>query len=243
MDNREIRISIGSREHVVFFQNGFYHRSSAFAPLHKHSYSEIHLTAEGDVEFNIAGKHHSSANGNLLIIPPNTPHCVTANKSGGSHTAFQIDVPTDSFATVHLPARIARDFFEAIALCRETGDHTVIAAYVALFCSYLKTEAPLSSTPISDVGFLICEFFSKHYNEDLTLEDLSKALHLSPRQTERLVLKHTGRTFREELTAHRTEMGRYLLANSDMSPGEISRYVGYRSYAGFWKAMKKHGDI
>ena len=59
-------------------------------------------------------------------------------------------------------------------------------------------------------------------------------------EMERLVIKHTGHTFREELTAHRTEMGRYLLDNSEMSPGEIARYVGYRSYAGFRKAMKKN---
>ena len=36
------------------------------------------------------------------------------------------------------------------------------------------------------------------------------------------------------------EMAKELLKTTDMSLGEICRYVGYRSYAGFWKAMKKY---
>jgi AraC-like DNA-binding protein len=37
-------------------------------------------------------------------------------------------------------------------------------------------------------------------------------------------------------------MAKHLIATTDMSLGEVADYVGYRSYAGFWKAMKKYGQ-
>ena len=93
---------------------------------------------------------------------------------------------------------------------------------------------------MTDYGFLIHEFFSLHYSEDLHLCDLAQFLHLSERQTERLVIEHTGNTFRNELTAIRMTIAKKLLTSSQMSLTEISQYVGYKSYAGFWKALNKY---
>ena len=86
-------------------------------------------------------------------------------------------------------------------------------------------------------------FFSNRYSEDVRLSDLAEAIHLSERQTERLVIEHTGRGFRDELTETRVKIARQRLADKNMTLGEIAGYVGYRSYAGFWKAMKKSGAI
>ena len=69
--------------------------------------------------------------------------------------------------------------------------------------------------------------------------DLAKILSLSDRQTERLVIKYMGKPFRGVLSDIRTEMAKRLMETTVMSMSEISRMVGYKSYAGFWKAMKK----
>ena len=43
------------------------------------------------------------------------------------------------------------------------------------------------------------------------------------------------------ISSTRVMIAKQLLRSSDMSLSEIAEYVGYRSYAGFWKAMKKDG--
>lgn len=112
--------------------------------------------------------------------------------------------------------------------------------YIGLFCSYFQNEEILKAQPITDYGFLIHEFFTNNYSFDIHLSDLADELHLSQRQAERLVIEYTGNSFREELCQTRVTMAKELLKNTGMSLGEVSRYVGYRSYAGFWKAMKKY---
>ena len=119
-------------------------------------------------------------------------------------------------------------------------DHSSVAAYISLFCSSFESNARRMPIPITDYGFLIFEFFSRNYKEQVRLCDLAELLHLSNRQAERLVLEHTGRSFREELAATRVRIANQLLKTTDMSLAEIAEYTGYRSYAGLWKAMKKY---
>ncbi len=236
----ELSIKIGSNVHKAFLQGGFFSQSAQATPLHKHNYAEIHIVAKGEVDFNIDDKPHSSKNGNLIIIPRNVFHSITKKGPDAICTAFQIDFNAPSFLSKQIPLHLALDFMEEIQKSNVTNDYSGISAYISLFCSFLKLDA-LDICPILDYRFLISEFFSKHYNQNLHLSDLANALHLSERQTERLVIKHTGNTFRGELASIRIKVAKHLLKTTDMSMEEISRYVGYNSYTGFWKAMKKHG--
>lgn len=233
----EIVIKNGTREHKVFFQVGFYTPFLLPTPIHKHNYAEIHLVTD-DAEFYIDGKHHYSKDGNLLLIPKNTPHCIIKGSDGPCHVAFQIDYDVKAFSSCHICPQLARDFINEIINSGTTDDYSVITAYIRLLCSFLAIEEKPSVQPITDYGFLICEYFSQHYTENLCLSDLAEELHLSQRQTERLVIKYTGHSFRQELTALRVEMAKHLLERSNMSMGQIAQAVGYRSYAGFWKALK-----
>lgn len=235
----ELLVKNGTQEYTVFIQNGFYTPFLSSTPVHKHNYAEIHLTTDDTLEFDVGREHFCSGEGNLIIIPPNTLHRVVQKEQPVYHTAFQIDCAVQDFAACHVSEQTVLDFLEEIKKSKNTGDYTVVAAYIGLFCSYLKLGNPPRLIPITDYGFLIREFFSKHYNEDLCLADLAKLLHLSERQTERLVIKHMGDTFRNAISTHRIEMAKHLAEYTDLSMAEIARSVGYQSYAGFWKAMKK----
>ena len=119
----------------------------------------------------------------------------------------------------------------------------MISAYIPLLCSYVIASHPRDISEVTDEGMLIEVFFSTSYNKDVQLSDLAAILHLSERQTERKLIEHTGHTFREELAATRISVAKYLQSTSSMSLSEIATYVGYHSYAGFWKAMKKDFSI
>ena len=239
MDNK-LNIKIGSKDCAVFLQDGFYSYAIQKTPLHKHSYAEIHIVTNGTIDFKIGDVTHSSAKGNLIFIPDNTFHCVIRGDQDACHVAFQIDCDAQGFLTKQISPQTVQDFLNEIEKCRATNDYTMVSTYISLFYSHLYSEG-LQARPIADYRFLIYEFLSRHYNEELQLSDLAKALHLSERQAERLVVKYTQNTFREELAAIRINVANHLLNTTSMTLTEVARYVGYRSYSGFWKAMKKHG--
>ena len=235
----ELLIKIGSEDHRAFLKDGFYSSTVGKAPLHKHNYAEVHIVAAGNVVFHIGEMFYESAGGNLVVIPPNIFHYVEKKNDDVCHTAFQVDYDICSLITQKISEQTAQDFIREIEKSRKTSNYAVVATYISLFCNCFCRE-PLSIHPSCDYKFLIREFFYKHYHKKLHLQDLAKELHLSERQTERLVIKNTGHTFSEELTSVRMSVASYLLKTTTLSKEDIARRVGFQSYVGFWKAMKQY---
>ena len=241
MTHNEITAMIGSREHRVFLQNGFYCIKSK-PKIHKHNYTEIHVISEGDSIFTVNNQNYAVSSGNVFVVPPNTYHYHEDTNDDCLHSAFQIDLETDTPLVCSIDPAVISNFLREAERARESQDHTIVSAYISLICSHFETIRKEKPKPSNDYGFSIREFFTQCYNRDVKLCDLAEWLHISERQAERLVIRHTGRTFREELSAIRIDMAKHLIATTDMPLGEVADYVGYRSYAGFWKAMKKYGS-
>ena len=173
--NNTLNIKIGSKNCDIFLQGGFYSPVTQKTPLHKHSYAEIHIVANGTIDFKVGDALHSSVNGNLIFIPDNIFHCVVNEDPNAYHVAFQIDVDEQSFLTKQISTQTILDFLNEIEKCKATNDYTMVSAYISFFYGHLSSEG-LQVHPIVDYRFLISDFFSKHYNEDLHLSDLAKAL-------------------------------------------------------------------
>ena len=237
---RELEIRIGSESSRVFLQRGFFGGVSPTAHFHNHNYTEIHLLSGGGAVFWVEGKTLTVPSGGLLAIPSRCFHACLSAEDGAGHTAFQIEETLAEAVVRTLPAGLVAAFLEEIEAfsCRE--DYTRIEAYLGLIASFLHTAPPTAPRRIADNAFLIHEFFSLHYKEDVRLSDLAHALHLSERQSERLVLAHTGRTFRGELTHTRLTVAEQLMKHSGLSLTEIACAVGYETYGCFWKARRKY---
>ena len=237
----ELLIKTPHREFPAFLQEGFYN-GLACSPIHNHSYAEVHLILDGTAVFVIEGKKHEIKSGHMLVIPKKAWHACIRQDEGTLHTAFQIDYDGGKdiakFEECPIDGQILRRFFDEIRHCAKTNDYTMISAFMALFLCCFHTDERMVAKQVINYGFIIHEFFSNRYNEDVRLLDLANMLHLSPRQTERLVQKHTGQSFGKALVATRVMIANQLIGASDLSLHEIAEYVGYRSYAGFWKAMK-----
>ncbi|MBQ3084285.1 MAG: helix-turn-helix transcriptional regulator [Clostridia bacterium] len=238
--NLELTIPIGAQAHKVFLQGGFYQYNGKPAALHMHNYAEIHVITDGTMVYEAGDLRKTVESNSVLIIPPRCFHGCISMEETARHSAFQIDLPCAEFAVRKVSGEVLDTFFRLIDQAAAEHDYTELAAYISFLTAPFCRAEPIYAQRISDSGFLIHEFFVHHYSEDMHLSDLAEELHLSERQTERLVLEHTGRTFREELTRIRLLMADRLLKTTDLSLSEIARYVGYRSYAGFWKAIKKH---
>ena len=235
----ELTITTPNQRKKAFFMNGFHSAGLPTSNLHKHNFSEIHLVAKGGGTFSVGDETYHLDSGNIMIIPKGIFHGCSECLQGTLHTAFQIDYDTDRVRICHVGNSIISDFFAEIEMAKSSRNYGVIASYISLFCNKLCLDESVSTSDVTDYGFIISEFLSLHYNENIRLCDLAGVLHLSERQTERLVKEQMGRSFKEELCAIRMNIAKQLSENSDMTLYETARYVGYDSYAGFWKASKR----
>lgn len=81
-------------------------------------------------------------------------------------------------------------------------------------------------------------FFSKRYNKDVGISELSDVLHLSESQVNRILHDYYAQSFKEKLRVTRIQQARLLLEQTDMHISEIAFDVGYKSVAGFHSAYK-----
>ncbi len=87
--------------------------------------------------------------------------------------------------------------------------------------------------------FIIEEYFLFEYKM-LSLEDLSSRLGLSPRQTERLLKKHYGKTFLQKKAEARMSAASILLMDPNKRITDIALDLGYSSVEHFSNAFGRY---
>lgn len=103
-----------------------------------------------------------------------------------------------------------------------------------------KIESPLTkSSNIDTKPVLIDDYFLYEY-QSLSLEDLAKRLGLSPRQTERYLKEHYGKTFIQKKMESRMSTAALMLTDSNESISVISEKLGYSSIEHFSTAFKRY---
>lgn len=85
---------------------------------------------------------------------------------------------------------------------------------------------------------LIEDAFFYHY-ADLTLADLAETLHLSPRQTQRLLREYFGKTFSQKRTEARMAAACHYLEKTDLSVTAVSELLGFSSIEHFSAAFRR----
>ncbi|MBR2467341.1 MAG: helix-turn-helix domain-containing protein [Clostridia bacterium] len=241
---KELTIQIASREYRLFLQNGFFNpKDENFtATLHKHPYSEIHLFSGGNAEFSCNGTTHRLKDA-VCIVPPNTYHAMISRDENVTHIPFLADIEVKEFHCVPLREDFASLITHEHGHCVNTDNYTLLLTYLSVLLAFFLPKNTVRPTEITDPSIQIETFFNLRYSEDLHLQDLATHLHLSERQAERLVIIHTGKTFRDALADTRLTLAKELYENGRMSLYDIAEYIGYRSYTGFWKAAKRRGFV
>ena len=86
-------------------------------------------------------------------------------------------------------------------------------------------------------------YISQNYQRNASLQELAQQLHLSVKQTERIVRQQMGYGFREALLRQRMAMAWELILSSKHSLEEIGRQVGYESYSGFGRIFRRYFGV
>lgn len=86
-------------------------------------------------------------------------------------------------------------------------------------------------------------YIAERYNKDISLDDVSKEVDISPYYFSKLFKEETGENFIEYLTAVRINRAKQLIAGSDMSMKEICTEVGYSDPNYFSRIFKKNVGV
>lgn len=234
----EITICIDEKKYHVFFTSRQATSNITTNTLHRHPYAEFHIVEKGSVEYVIDDKHYLLHAGDMLVIPAMKFHRnYTFSNEELTFLSFQIDKtftePMQCSQKPDIISELSARLWDAFRL----GTCGVAAACLSYIMSPLLFKGEQKIVPLQDEHFIIHEWFSLHYFEDVTLSDLAKALSLSLSQTQRLVKKHTGSTFRQMIIQKRLDAAKHLYTVENLSMEEIAHTVGYHSYNGFWKAF------
>jgi len=238
---KALTVYIGDKPHKVFFSYGFYYHRNDFSTYHAHSsYREV-IILVGDCEFIIGEETIKLEGTNMMVMPPKIYHKLLTTENVEA-CAFFINADID-FAIKKLPEELVNGFLGETERVYETNDHSIVAPYISLIMSYyLQGNRAVEPEEVDDYAFMIDTFFNTHYMKDVSLEVLADYLHVSVTHAHRLVQKHAGVTFTEELTLRRLKVANYLVKYKGMNLTEASEAVGFGSYTGFWKARTKYKD-
>lgn len=83
-------------------------------------------------------------------------------------------------------------------------------------------------------------FIQKNFGNDISLDELSRVLNLSPYYFSKLFKEETGMTFMEYLTNLRLDRAKDLLKNSNLTMKEICSDIGYGDPNYFSRIFKKN---
>lgn len=111
------------------------------------------------------------------------------------------------------------------------------------FLDTKKTPGYCKEIPDEFYMDMLDEFFTHSLRDNPTLKGLAESLHLSISQTQRIIKKYYGLSFRQKLLKTKIEQSKSLMASTDLSLEKISKMVGYQSYNAFFDAFRTQTGI
>lgn len=100
-------------------------------------------------------------------------------------------------------------------------------------------DQSLINTEQGSTSSKILHYVNEHFNENISLQDLSEKLYLTPNYITTLFKKDTGTTFKRYLTKVRLDHAKKLLKDTNTKISDIAALVGYDNDEYFCKVFKK----
>jgi len=106
---------------------------------------------------------------------------------------------------------------------------------------FLENEKKQQEHISSMKGYVVkaIEFMSKHYRQQINIQDISNAVYVSEKYLRKIFKEQTGKSMQEYLTDLRLNSSTMLLMNSRYNISEIANLSGYDEYRNFVRLFKK----
>ncbi len=109
-----------------------------------------------------------------------------------------------------------------------------------IFLSVKEYLASKSNTRNTSTVKMIKETIKNRFHEQITIEDISKSVYLSPRYANSIFKKETDETIYDYLMEYRIEIAKKLLRKDDSKVALVAEAVGYRNTSYFSLSFKKN---
>ncbi len=269
-DAKEYVFSVGDAKFTFFTDRGMIvEGANISSALHSHEFHELFYILKGNTSIRTENNVFSFTEGDCALVPAGEFHETTTfentqriaisffiekdkkEKSSSQFSQFESVfengiVPLPNFIGDQAFKRLAHYYYssyndksELIRACL----HEIIV----LIKASTKVEGSSSPAPVvfetsAYRNYIIDNYISAEFKGG-NLKELSEKLHLSTQQTERIVRKLYGCSFREYLGFYRMRYAADLLLNTTMTSAEISAELGYSYPHSFLTAFKKRYNM
>ncbi|MBO5755710.1 MAG: helix-turn-helix domain-containing protein [Clostridia bacterium] len=247
--------------HVTFLVS--HRIMSRILPItHHHGDYELLYVMEGSGVQRIGKERYPFGTGDMILVHPGEEHIAESDK-GTVRCSFRFffrQKPASKAETVAEEALLRllervrtlhdkdgelRPFL--LEIQRELTEKQVgykdrlPALCVLVFTAFLRMAGEVdprifASERMKNIGYFrerIEQFINNHYKEKISVKDMAERLHLSVRQTSRLVQKAMGRSFVEAVNETRVNAAKAKIAEGDARLSEVATACGFPSYSHF----------
>jgi AraC-like DNA-binding protein/mannose-6-phosphate isomerase-like protein (cupin superfamily) len=229
-------------------------------PLHAHEALQVVLVEHGRAEFVVRGTPHAAEPGDVILVESWEPHAVRALPGGASVVMALVAPAVLAAAAPHeersadvavFPLAVRRDpalrrALRAVADLQEAGaarlaiDGAVVAAVAALVgvaAGAADVPGPTRGTSAAAVTRAV-EHLRAHAREDVSLDDLAAAAHLSKYHLAREFTRRVGRPPHAYQLHVRLGQARHLLV-AGRSSAEVAQTLGFADQSHFTLAFRR----
>ncbi|MBE6553229.1 MAG: helix-turn-helix transcriptional regulator [Ruminococcaceae bacterium] len=235
----------------AFSLNGKYGSRWSMARLesaHQHSTYELFIVTGGEISI-MTEQETLVCRNELVVIPPFINHYTVLEGAEGCCMYFSLEPPAKpsgsryavlqaalSRGIVTLPLNHDEQFYTShLFECfredipKEINHHLLALLFYELFSRIApqKAESRAVSKKYGTYINTVEAYISEHYNENITLSDLSEQLYLCTKQISRIIRRAYNCSLSELVNRKRLAVACMLLKYTNLPISEISANVGY----------------
>ena len=265
------RVLQGRREYVTYPEDSAIRIWYSDIPwryeTHDHSAVEVVLTLEGAVSYTVGDQLFQVRKGEVLIIPPDTPHGLSMEEGSSRYLylfepdaimtmrdikalavyfnkPFHLRDGSDAHVRIRELLIRAKDTYEKQELMWNTFCYScILRIYATLGQRYLSGIRARSGDNArnmeSEVITAVMTYINNHYREELSLEDVASFAGFSRYYFSRTFKKQTGYSFKDYLCQKRLQVAMDLLIRTDRSMRDVAVESGFGSVATFNRVFRE----
>ncbi|MBQ8849139.1 MAG: helix-turn-helix transcriptional regulator [Clostridia bacterium] len=233
--------------------------TDALLGIHQHSFYELFFVPDDCISIVTEDGARVFEN-KAVIIPPATDHYVSEWAKEGYCLIFAIESAPKKDGGIYgdVCALLGRGisafeidgdmrfYMEKLASVIASGRTNEGASHVIalLFMSFFKSlRLPEGRSDLLNLKYrnyinTLDQYISKHYAEQIRIDDIAEELHLCSKQVSRIINKEYGMSLSRVVHRHRMSVARMLLRHTSLSLSQIAESVGYEYENYFFRMFK-----
>ena len=235
--------------------------------LHVHDKYEILCFVSGNAKYLVEGHEYTLTPGCIMLMRPAETHRL-ALKGKSPYERYVLSFRAEDLRAIGEVEQLLRPFSErglgeknryvagelsgidSLAFfkkmkeeCEVLSPRTAIISNLAcllgaLNCAFLKKDSGEGEKVHSDAGTQMLSYINRNLCGDVSLESVSRHVHMSPSQVNRIFKKMTGTSVYDYIISKRFVMVQELIAGGE-GVMAASQRCGFSDYSSFYRLYKK----